>query len=102
MPADSATDDESFLCPHCGEEVAAGFDFCRQCGASAESGWNDDVLDFDEGYADDDEFDYDEFINREFPQHAAAQSKPSLWRLLFIALVVILCVSLLSFSLVGF
>lgn len=39
-----------FECPHCGEDVLAGAKVCRACGASDESGWNED--DFGDGYDD--------------------------------------------------
>ena len=38
---------------------------CRACGASDESGWNDDSAEGD--WEPDDEFDYDSFVAREFP-----------------------------------
>lgn len=61
-----------FACPHCGAPVRADARFCRQCGASEDSGWNeDDSLEEDvAGYAGADDFNYDEFIAREFPDHA--------------------------------
>ena len=59
-----------FLSPHCGYALPANASRCRQCGASAEYGW--DSVD---GYVDDfeadsleDDFDYDEFVAREFPE----------------------------------
>ena len=68
MGAKRPADDDYFLCPHCGERLAAGAKFCRHCGADAEMGWGPEGLDGDPtgGYEDDD-FDYDEFIAREFP-----------------------------------
>lgn len=39
-----------FECPHCGEDVLAGAKVCRACGASDESGWNED--DFGDNYDD--------------------------------------------------
>lgn len=42
---------------------------CRECGASDEYGWGDDPAD-GEFYEAEDDFDYDEFVAREFPEHA--------------------------------
>ena len=75
--------DEDFVCPHCGAKVVAGATFCRQCGASDESGWNtqDGLFGEADGYSPDDDFDYDEFISREFPEEASPLSKHVLKRL---------------------
>lgn len=53
---------------------------CRECGATDECGWNDpesaDSFDpFDSGIASDD-FDYDEFVAREFPAESTAKVSP--------------------------
>lgn len=70
---------DSFNCPNCGAEVPAGAEFCRHCGASHDSGWGEDDAGWGEdaasGYGPDDDFDYDEFIAREFPEQATPQSK---------------------------
>ena len=49
------------LCSHCGEPLKPSATFCRACGSSDESGWNET----EEGFAEE-EFDYDEFVAREF------------------------------------
>lgn len=54
---------EYFVCPHCGQDLAPNASFCRHCGSSDDSGWcTDDESDF-LGH---DEFDYDEYIEREY------------------------------------
>lgn len=72
----------SFNCPHCGAEVAAKRRSCPHCGASASDGWagepsdggdweergwreNDDD---DSANQDESDFDYDEYVEREFGQ----------------------------------
>lgn len=63
---------QGFECPHCGAFVAAGQSRCRQCGASDEYGWGD--ADQNEPDHCEDDFDYDEYVSREFPQYADTQS----------------------------
>ena len=60
-------DDSGFDCPHCGSPVPAGARRCRHCGASDECGWNEDAAEWpDGGYAEEDDFDYDAWVEREF------------------------------------
>ena len=52
-------------CPACGEWVPRGAAACDDCGACAKSGWSGDT--HEDGLdLPDDEFDYDEFVAREF------------------------------------
>jgi hypothetical protein len=89
--------DDFFLCPCCGARVAAGAKFCRECGADAEVGWDTEAFDGDVtgGYQDDDDFDYDEFIAREFPQQAEPQPGRIVRRAVWILLVLIVCAALI-------
>jgi hypothetical protein len=52
-------------CPVCGEEVPPRALACPECGADHESGWKDEV-NYDGLDLPDEEFDYDEFVDREF------------------------------------
>ena len=52
-------------CPNCGATLAKDVDACPECGADEETGWNEDAYWQDLGVTDD-EFDYDEFVEREF------------------------------------
>lgn len=97
MP-DAPQDFRTFLCPHCGESVSAGARVCRNCGASDDSGWNESEFDEFDGYRDDEDFDYDEFIASEFPESAplesAAAARKSLIRLVILAIVVSLLLTM--------
>ncbi|MBC8352008.1 MAG: zinc ribbon domain-containing protein [Planctomycetes bacterium] len=88
----------SFDCPCCGAEVVAGANFCRECGASDDSGWDEEG---EEGFSTDEEFDYDEYLEREFaitrPQSQGAQLR----RLLTIVIIVLVCISLTLLSIFG-
>ncbi|MBN1669569.1 MAG: zinc-ribbon domain-containing protein [Kiritimatiellae bacterium] len=61
---------ESFPCPHCGARVPGGARACPQCGADENTGWSEDpdqpAAGIPAGYGQDEDFDYDEFIAREF------------------------------------
>ncbi|MGE0606380.1 MAG: zinc ribbon domain-containing protein [Pirellulales bacterium] len=67
----------AFACPHCGETVASGARFCRACGAD-ETTWTEGSIDAGQlqeaGYDADDDFDYDDYLRREFPDDAASPS----------------------------
>jgi ribosomal protein L40E len=90
--------DDYFLCPCCGARLAVDAKFCRECGADAEVGWDPEGLDSGPsgGYQDDDDdFDYDEFIAREFPQHAEPQPGRLLRRAVWTCVVLTLCAALI-------
>jgi hypothetical protein len=62
--------DDYFLCPHCGAELPPSARSCPECGSDEETGWSEDADTWragaPTGYADDDGFDYEEFLRREF------------------------------------
>lgn len=84
-------------CPVCGEWVPRGAAACDDCGACAKSGWSgnthEDGLDLPSGYGgDDEEFDYDDFVAREFggggrPKRSGISST---WRWVALVLLIIL------------
>ena len=55
---------------------------CPDCGADHRSGWREDALSYDgTGLADEGEFDYDEYVAREFsgPSPKPSGMKPLWW-----------------------
>ncbi len=76
----------TFDCPHCGKPVRENASACPHCGSDDETGWS---LDNDE-YVED-EFDYDDFIHKEFPKESersgARFGKKELWTIIVIALL---------------
>jgi hypothetical protein len=102
MERNQSDDEYGFDCPHCGAQLPADAKFCRQCGASDDSGWNEeDELapgDLGIGYEGEDDFDYDDFVAREFPQHAEARRRPAAgWFVAGVALL--LCIALVLLGL---
>jgi hypothetical protein len=78
------------ICPNCGADVPRGAKACPGCGADEDTGWSEaaaGATSADLGLPDED-FDYDEFVKREF---AKAAPKPEglhwAWWLVAIALL---------------
>jgi len=94
--------DDYFLCEHCGAELPASASFCRECGASEDAGWHSDEdwpdVDVPAGYHVDDEFDYNEFIDTEFPSHGRGSTKNT-FRSMFVGIVlIVLCIAILMWT----
>ena len=53
------------FCPNCNTAVPSGAHACPECGADEETGWGEDAHAQSLGIPDED-FDYDEFVEREF------------------------------------
>ena len=86
-----------FLCPHCGAEVRKGQAACPECGSCEETGWSDAATEgfADGGYDEDDDFDYNEFVESEFPDHA--QPLTARQKLTKLAIVLICLALILTF-----
>ena len=102
MFRDRQSADDYFVCPCCGAEVPAKANFCRECGASDESGWDEGGRsrdeEPDEGYGQDDDFDYDEFVQREFPEAAEGWSRQRVKKVLLTIVVIAVCLALLIWT----
>lgn len=87
---------ETFDCPHCGVPVTSGARMCRACGASADCGWTEDT-DTESWSEEADDFNYDEFVAREFPDQFAASNPgmPSWARYVILAVVVSLLLTMM-------
>ena len=98
-------EDDGFTWPACGAELPAKAKFCRECGASEEFGWNEVGPGWEEedeelpgGYSEDDDFDYDRFVEREFPDQVQGWTPSRVKKLLLAILVIALCLSLLLWT----
>ena len=89
-------------CPNCGEWVPKGAAACDDCGACAKSGWKEDSGTYDgvDLPDDEDDFDYDEFIQREFGEDRQGSrpplSKEQMWK---IVAAILLAVMILGYLL---
>ncbi len=100
MARSSQSRREFFDCPHCGEPVEVGALSCRACGSDAETGWSEESTGWaaepSAGYTDEDEFDYDDFLRREFPDQAPARPpRQAVLRWAIATVVVLVCLGLL-------
>ena len=92
-------EDDYFVCPNCGAELSVEVTFCRHCGASNDAGWGEDENpsdpDLSADWDDDPDFDYEDFLAREFPEHARTRSRRPRSRWLLLAAIALLCIALL-------
>ena len=78
--------DQTFVCPHNGADVSVDACFCRECGAD----------DSDGSALFDDNFDYDDYLQREFGQYVAPNARAHIAK---VVIVLIIFLSLLGLSL---
>ncbi len=92
--------DEYFNCPNCGAGVPVGAKFCRECGASDDSGWGQDddswADDLTTGYGPEGDFDYEGFVAREFPDQSPLRSQQRMKRWAMAVLVAIVAAAFLA------
>lgn len=80
-------------CPHCGGEIAAKAKFCRHCGSSDTDGWRDDQ----EYDTDVDDFDYDRYVEENYPGTVTNTQTRPLWRLVAVILLALFAMGFLLF-----
>jgi hypothetical protein len=95
--------EDSFVCPHCGADVPVSAAACRECGSDNETGWSEDAHVWEAGipagYADADDFDDDEFIERELPDHVETSARRRLMKWGSRVVIVVICLALLVYLL---
>jgi hypothetical protein len=64
-------------CPNCDAEVPRNARACPGCGADWTTGWNEDGDDAGGLDLPEDDFDYDEFVQREFDASGRVRPKPA-------------------------
>lgn len=65
------------ICPVCGEDVPRGALACPECGADHMSGWREDAADGLD--LPDEEFDYEDFVEREFGEEEKIKPPGIAW-----------------------
>ena len=83
------------ICPVCGEDVPRGALACPECGADHNSGWREGAGSYD-GLDLPDEFDYEEFTQREFGVSPKPPGISPIWWITAIVLVVLTLLYLLA------
>ncbi len=90
-----------FVCRHCGADVPADAAVCRECGSDDETGWSEEPEEWEAGigtgYGDEEDFDYDEYVEQAHPEHAPGSAAKTAVRIALIVLVVLLVVALMGF-----
>ncbi len=71
--------DDEFICPVCGATVPAKARACPECGSDEKTGWSDQTIYDDTGIEDPDEFDYDDYVRREFGKGPRRSGRQWLW-----------------------
>lgn len=67
------------ICPVCGESVPPRAQACPECGADHNSGWKEDADLTGELGIDEEEFDYDDFVKREFEGREPGGGLKPIW-----------------------
>lgn len=82
------------VCPVCGAEVPRSALACPECGADDETGWNEAVAVYDGIDLPDEEFNYDEYVKKEFGGTEKTGNKKKTWIWLWIVGVVFVLVNI--------
>src|SRR4029453_10572135 len=91
MPKDKRTRPKTpETCPVCGEDVPRGALACPECGADHNSGWKEDADTYGGVDLPDDDFNYDDFVKREFGSRAKPAGLKMVWWIAGILLIVAL------------
>lgn len=61
-------------CPNCGVDVPPRAKVCPECGACEDTGWAEEAG-YESTHLEEDEFDYDEFMAREFGEGGRPRRK---------------------------
>ena len=76
------------ICPVCGEHVPRDALACPQCGTDHNSGWKEDADTYDGVDLPEHDFNYDDFVKREFGSQVKPAELKLIWWIVGIALIV--------------
>jgi uncharacterized membrane protein YvbJ len=77
------------VCPVCGKEVPRGSLACPECGADHSSGWREDADAYDALDLPDEDFNYEDFIRKEFGQTPKPTGITMVWWITAIVVTVL-------------
>jgi len=77
-------------CPVCGQDVPRKALACPVCGADQNSGWNDEATSLDGVDLPGENFNYDQFVEREFGGKVKPSSQKMVWWMVGIVLLIII------------
>jgi len=75
-------------CPVCGVDVPRGALACPECGADHKSGWREDADSYDGLDLPDEDFNYDEFVRREFGSSFKPAGIKTIWWITAILIII--------------
>jgi hypothetical protein len=78
------------VCPVCGEDVPPAALACPECGADHNSGWREDAESYDATGLPEENFDYKEFVRREFGATPKPATIKTVWWLTAILVITVL------------
>ena len=67
------------VCPVCGDDVPRKAQACPQCGADHNSGWREEAENYEALDLPDEDFNYDEFVRREFGSSVKPAGMKMIW-----------------------
>lgn len=88
---------DQFTCPVCGNDVSPNARGCRECGTVKEDGRWVEPDSYDGVGLDDDDFDYDGFVEREFGRGASAKTGRE-WFWWIVAVITLIAFFVLAIS----
>src|SRR4051794_3780904 len=82
------------MCPVCGHEVPRNASACRNCSADYDSGWRENAETYDSLDLPGEDFDYDQFVQKEFrPSRFKPSGMKTIWWITAIVLIIMAVVS---------
>jgi predicted nucleic acid-binding Zn ribbon protein len=81
------------ICPVCGADVPSNARACPECGADEKTGWSEKARYGALGIPDEEDFDYNEFVKREFDGEEPKRKMHFVW----VIVAILLLVSFLAF-----
>lgn len=77
------------VCPVCGEDVPSGVLACPECGADHRSGWRQGAETYEALDLPEDDFNYEEFVRKEFGRSFKPAGMKLIWWITAIAVLII-------------